>query len=56
MLCFCLLDATRFIYAEDNFIRVASLRDRRLTAPNINAQLINVVKKCVNIDYEEMTQ
>ena len=32
---YCLLDTT----AEDDFIRVTSLRDRRLTAPNITAQL-----------------
>ena len=35
----CLLDTSCFTYAEDNFIRVTSLRDRRLTIPNINAQL-----------------
>ena len=36
---YCLLDTTCFTYEEDNFIRVASLHDRRLTAANINVQL-----------------
>ena len=33
------LDTTCFSYASDNFIRVTCLRNRRLTAPNISAQL-----------------
>ena len=36
---YCLLDTTCFTYAEDNFIYVTSLYDRRLNAPNITAQL-----------------
>ena len=32
---YCLLDTTYFIYVDDNFIRVTSLHDRKLTVPNI---------------------
>ena len=39
VLTYCLLDTTYFTYAEDNFIRVTSLRGRRLTAPSITTQL-----------------
>ena len=35
----CLLDITCFTYAEENFMWVTNLHDRRLTAPNIIAQL-----------------
>ena len=35
----CLLDSTCFIFAEDNFIRVTSLRDRKLIARNITIHL-----------------
>ena len=45
MLNYCLLDKPYFTYAQDNFIIVISLYDRRLTAPNITEQLNNVVKK-----------
>ena len=42
--------------AEDNFIRVTNLRDRRLTAPNVTAQLNQCrEKKNVNIHCEEKT-
>ena len=34
-----LLDTTCFTYAEDNFIRVTCLFDRRLTALNITGKL-----------------
>ena len=40
---YCLLDTTCFTYAEENFIRVTSLCDRRLTALNITAQLNQLV-------------
>ena len=40
-----LLDATSFIYAEDNFISVTGLCDRQLTAPNITAQLKQCCEK-----------
>ena len=43
-----LLDTTRFTYAEDNFIRVTSLGDRRLTAPNITGQLNQCHEKNVS--------
>ena len=39
-----LLD-TCFTYKEKNFIKVTSLRDRRVTAPNITAQLNQCHKK-----------
>ena len=39
--------------AEDNFIKVTSLHDRMLTAPNIIAQLNHVMKKCVKINDEK---
>ena len=49
------LKATR--RAEDNFIRVTSLHNRRLTAPNIIEQLNQChEKKCVNIHCEEAKQ
>ena len=39
MLNYTLLDITCFTYEEENFIRVTSLHDRRLTIQNITAQL-----------------
>ena len=36
---YCLLETTSFTDTEDNFIRVTSLRDGRLTARNITTQL-----------------
>ena len=36
---YCLLDTNCFTNAENNFIRITSLHDRRLTALNITAQL-----------------
>ena len=36
---YCLLDATCFTNAEDNFIRVTSLRDKRLITQNITVKL-----------------
>ena len=50
-----LLNTTCFTYAEDNFIRVTSLGDRRLTTPNITAQLNQSCEKCFNIHCEEKT-
>ena len=42
------------IRAEDNFIRVTNLCDRRLTALNIPVQLNQCQeKKCVNINCEK---
>ena len=34
---YCLLETTCFTNAEDNFIRITSVRGRRLIAPNITA-------------------
>ena len=52
-----LLDTTCFTYAEDNFIRITSLHNRRLTAPNITAQLnLCYEKKNVNIHCEGETE
>ena len=51
---YCLLDATCFNYADDNFIKVTSLYDIRLTAPNSTAQPNQChEKKSVNIHCEE---
>ena len=44
----CLLDTTCFTYTEENFIRVASLCDRRLTTANITAQLNQCHEKNVS--------
>ena len=54
---YCLQNTTCFTYAEDNFIKVTSLCERRLTVPNITAQLNQCCekKKCVNIHCEEKT-
>ena len=48
---YCSLDTTCFTYAEDNFIRVTSLCDRRLTALNITAQLNQELVKSCNLLY-----
>ena len=48
-----LLDATYFTNAEENFIQVTSLHDRKLTGPNIKAQLNQCHEKRVNIHCEE---
>ena len=48
MLNYCLLDTTCFTYEENNFIWVTSLRDRKLTTPNITTRL--------NQSYEKMCQ
>ena len=45
----CMLDTTCFTYAEGNFIKVPSLRDRRLIAQNISAQVIQCHKKNVSL-------
>ena len=52
MLNYCLLDTICFTYLVESFIRVTSLRDRRLTAPIITAQLNQYREKCVNIHCE----
>ena len=41
------------IRAEDNFIRVTNLCERRLTAPNITARLNQCRGKCVTIHNDE---
>ena len=45
---YCLLDTTCFTYGEDNFIKVTSLRDKKLSAPNITAQLNQYYEKNVS--------
>ena len=52
---YCMLDSSRFTNAEVNFIKVTSLCDRRLTAPNIAAQLNQCRQMCVNIHFVEKT-
>ena len=49
MLNYYFLDTTWFTYAENNFIRVTSLCDRRLTAPNFTAQMNQCCEKYVSI-------
>ena len=45
---YCLLDSNYFTFAKDNFITVISLCYRRLTGPNITAQLNQFYEKNVS--------
>ena len=45
VLSYCLLNNTCFIYAEDNFNRVTSSSDTKVTASNITEQLNQYVDK-----------
>ena len=45
---YCLLDIICLTYADDNFIKVKSLHERRLTTANLTAQLNQCCEKNVS--------